>query len=79
MGNLGSLALYLAVLMSALAALHTTMFTWSRATLAMGAYGALPPFLRVDRRTLVPRNGPVLAGLITMVFYVFVTLVSEAR
>ncbi|MGD9618707.1 MAG: APC family permease [Mycolicibacterium sp.] len=79
LGPWAGLLLFLAVFASAIASLQTTFLPAARAMLAMGAYGAFPAkFASVNPRFLVPTYSTVVAGIVTGIFYVFVSMLSEA-
>ncbi len=79
LGGWAGLLLFLAVFASSMASLQTTFLPAARAMLAMGAYGAFPKkFAAVNPRFLVPTYSTVVAGIVTGIFYVVVSLLSEA-
>lgn len=70
--------LVLSVLSSAAASTQTTILPTARTTLAMGAYKALPTsFARIHPRYLTPTVATVWMGVVSIAFYVGLTLVSE--
>jgi amino acid transporter len=70
--------LILSVLSSAAASTQTTILPTARTTLAMGAYKALPSsFARIHPRYLTPTVATVSMGLVSIIFYVGLTMVSE--
>jgi len=70
--------LILAVLSSAVATTQTTILPAARSTLAMGAHKAFPEwFAKVDPRHLTPANATWTFGIISVVWYVTLTLVSD--
>ncbi|HEX6887398.1 MAG TPA: APC family permease [Candidatus Nanopelagicales bacterium] len=70
--------LILSVLSSAAASTQTTILPTARTTLAMGAYRALPgAFARIHPRYLTPTVSTLMMGLVSILFYVGLTAVSE--
>ena len=81
-GALGKIALLLlaaSILTSALASTQTTILQTARTTLAMGVYKALPDsFAKIHRRYLAPTTSTVTVGVVSILFYVLFTLISES-
>jgi amino acid transporter len=72
------LLLILSVLSSAAASTQTTILPTARTTLAMGAYKALPSsFARIHPRYLTPTTSTISMGVVSILFYVGLTMVSE--
>jgi amino acid transporter len=70
--------LILSVLSSAAASTQTTILPTARTTLAMGAYKALPDaFARIHPRYLTPTVSTIAMGVVSIAFYVGLTVVSE--
>jgi amino acid transporter len=70
--------LVLSVLTSASASTQTTILPTARTALSMGAYRAIPDrFARVHPRYLTPVDATLWMGVVSIVFYVGLTLVSE--
>jgi amino acid transporter len=70
--------LILMTLTSAAASTQTTILPTARTTLSMAAYKAIPAvFGRVHTRYLAPTWSTVVMGVVSAVFYVGLTLVSE--
>jgi amino acid transporter len=66
------------VLTSASASTQTTILPTARASLSMGAYRALPrSFSRIHPRYLTPSVSTVWMGIVSIVFYVGLTIVSD--
>jgi amino acid transporter len=77
-GKLMEFLLVLSVLTSASASTQTTILPTARTALSMGAYRAIPErFARVHPRYLTPTDATVWMGLVSIVFYVALTLVSK--
>lgn len=69
--------LILSVLSSASASTQTTILPTARTALAMGAYKALPStFAKIHPRYLTPTVSTIWMGVVSVVFYVGLTLVS---
>jgi amino acid transporter len=78
LGSGWSKLLIIAVLTSASASCQTTILPTSRTTLSMGAQGAIPKyFARIHPRYLTPSTSTLWMGAISIVWYVFLTLVSQ--
>ena len=76
---LGSLhiLLIIAVLTSATAATQTTILPAARVALSMGRRGALPPrFAVIHARNLVPAFATVFAGVLSLIWFVFIEYIS---
>jgi amino acid transporter len=72
------LLLILSVLSSAAASTQTTILPTARTTLAMGAYKALPSsFARIHPTYLTPTVATISMGVVSILFYVMLTMVSE--
>ncbi|MFI8423569.1 APC family permease [Streptomyces sp. NPDC085479] len=70
-------AVELAICVSALSALLTTLISSSRATLSMASHGALPPvFARVHPRHRTPATAALLSGAAAAVLLVLLQLLS---
>ncbi|WP_157536042.1 APC family permease [Kitasatospora mediocidica] len=70
-------AVQLAICLSALSALLTSLISSSRATLSMASHGALPPaFARIHPRHRTPAFGTVFFGATTAVLLVLLQLLS---
>jgi len=80
-GVLGKIALLLlaaSVLTSASASTQTTILKTARTTLSMGVYKALPDwFAKIHRRYLTPTTSTIAVGVVSILFYVLFTLISE--
>ncbi len=69
--------LILSVLSSASASTQTTILPTARTTLAMGAFKALPSsFANIHPRYLTPTVATIWMGVVSIIFYVGMTLVS---
>jgi amino acid transporter len=78
LGSWGSQLLFLAILVSAIASLQTTLLPAARNMLAMGAYHAFPKrFAAVGPHSQVPVFSTVIASVATGAFYTIVTLLSQ--
>jgi len=78
LGRVFEALLIVSVLTSAAACTQTTILPTARGTLSMAAYGALPTsFARIHPRYLTPTVSTVWMGLVSIAFYVGLTLVSE--
>ncbi len=70
--------LILSVLSSASASTQTTILPTARTSLAMGAFKALPSsFANIHPRYLTPTVSTIWMGIVSIAFYVGMTLVSE--
>jgi len=70
--------LILAVLTSAAASTQTTILPTARTALSMGAKGALPKmWARVHPRFQTPTNATIWMGVLSVVFYIALKVVSE--
>jgi amino acid transporter len=70
--------LIIAVLTSAAASTQTTILPTARTSLSMARHGALPKIIgRVNPRHLTPDVSTVGMGIVSVLFYVALTLVSE--
>ncbi len=80
-GVLGKVALLLlaaSILTSALASTQTTILETARTTLSMGVYKALPgSFAKTHARYLTPTTSTIAVGVVSILFYVLFTLISE--
>lgn len=77
-GKILEVLLILSVLSSAAASTQTTILPTARTTLAMGAYKALPSsFANIHAKYLTPTVATVWMGVVSIVFYVGLTLTSE--
>ncbi|MCW2799061.1 MAG: amino acid transporter [Aeromicrobium sp.] len=77
-GHLLEGLLILSVLTSASASTQTTILPTARTTLSMGAYRAIPArFAKIHPRYLTPTDSTVLMGLVSILFYVGMTLISQ--
>jgi amino acid transporter len=75
--NLGKI-LILMTLTSAAASTQTTILPTARTTLSMAAYRAIPRvFARIHTRNMTPTWSTVVMGVVSVVFYVGLTLISE--
>ena len=78
LGSRGSQLLFLAIFVSAVASLQTTLLPAARNMLAMGAYHAFPKrFAAVGPRFQVPVFSTVIASVAAGAFYTIVRLLSE--
>ena len=78
MGSGWAKLLIVAVLTSAIATTQTTILPAARSSLAMGAHKAFPSwFAKVDPRHLTPANATWAFGLLSAVWYIVLTLLSE--
>ncbi|MGZ4399622.1 MAG: APC family permease [Gaiellaceae bacterium] len=78
LGSYGDKLLIIAVLTSASASCQTTILPTSRTTLSMGSHGAIPKyFARIHPRHLTPSTSTIWMGLVSIVWYVFLTFVSQ--
>jgi amino acid transporter len=70
--------LVVAVMVSAISSTQTTILPTARGTLAMAAYRALPSrFGRVHPRWKTPAFSTIVMGVVSVVFYVGLTIISE--
>ena len=70
--------LVIAVMVSAVSSTQTTILPTARGTLAMAAYKALPErFGRVHPRWKTPAFSTIVMGVVSIVFYVGLTIISE--
>jgi amino acid transporter len=70
--------LVVAVMISAVSSTQTTILPTARGTLAMAVYKALPRrFARVHRRYLTPSFSTLVMGVVAIVYYVVLTLISD--
>jgi len=70
--------LIIAVLTSASASTQTTILPGTRAALSMAAHGAAPKaFAAINPRRLTPGYATIWYGVISIVYYVVLTIVSE--
>jgi amino acid transporter len=77
-GKVMETLLIITVLTSASASTQTTILPTARTSLSMGAYRAIPErFARVHPRYLTPTESTIWMGLVSIVFYVGLTLVSS--
>lgn len=79
-GLLGPLAwvLVLSVLISAVSSTQTTILPTARGTLSMAVYKALPaPFKNVHPRYKTPSMSTIVMGIVSTVFYVGMTFISD--
>ncbi len=69
---------FLAIVVSAVSSTQTTILPTARGTLAMGAYKALPRrFTDVHPRYKTPTVSTIVMGVVAIVYYVGLTIVSE--
>ncbi|MGZ7021648.1 MAG: APC family permease [Ilumatobacteraceae bacterium] len=77
-GNIGMLLLSASILTSASASTQTTILPTARTTLSMGVYKALPEsFAKIHRRYLTPSVSTIAMGVVSIIFYVLFTLISQ--
>ena len=77
-GNAFEVLLIISVLTSAAASTQTTILPTARTALSMGAYKALPgKFAQVHPRYLTPSYSTIMMGIVSILFYVILTSVSE--
>ena len=70
--------LIIAVLTSAAASTQTTILPTARTTLSMGRWGAMPARIgHVHPRFMTPTNSTVVMGVLSVAWYVGLTIVSE--
>jgi amino acid transporter len=73
-----SFVLVVSVLVSAVSSTQTTILPTARGTLAMAAYQALPKrFASVHPRFLTPSFSTFVMGVVAIVYYVVMTLISD--
>jgi len=78
LGRVFEALLLISVLTSSAACTQTTILPTARGALSMAAYGALPAsFARIHPRYSTPTVSTVWMGLVSIAFYVGLTLVSE--
>jgi amino acid transporter len=78
LGKVMEVLLIVTVLTSASASTQTTILPTARTSLSMAAYRALPSrFARIHPRYLSPSTSTLWMGIISIVFYVGLTLVSS--
>jgi amino acid transporter len=69
--------LIIAVLTSATAATQTTILPAARSALSMARRGAIPArFGRIHERNLVPGYATVTAGILSLIWFIFIVMVS---
>jgi amino acid transporter len=74
----GDFILIIAVLTSASASTQTTILPTTRTSLSMATSGALPSYFgRIHRRYLTPSTSTIWMGILSIVWYVGLTLISE--
>lgn len=77
-GKALEILLILSVLSSAAASTQTTILPTARTSLAMGAFQALPSsFAKIHPKYLTPTVSTIWMGIVSIVFYVGMTIVSE--
>ncbi|HEX4358824.1 MAG TPA: APC family permease [Pseudonocardia sp.] len=77
-GKLFEALLLISVLTSASASTQTTILPTARTSLSMGVFDALPRrFAKIHPRYLTPTESTVWMGIVSIVFYVGLTLVSS--
>lgn len=70
--------LVIAVLTSAAASCQTTILPATRTMLSMGSHGAAPPALaRIDRKRLTPDFSTWLFGVVSIVWYLLLVIISH--
>jgi amino acid transporter len=78
LGHVMEVLLVITVLTSASASTQTTILPTARTSLSMAAYRAIPSrFARIHPEHLSPSSSTVWMGVISIVFYVGLTLLSE--
>jgi amino acid transporter len=78
LGSAADKLLILVVLTSATASTMTTILPGARTTLSMASHGAIPSiFARVHPRFQTPVWGTVIYGVVSLVWYVGLTMVSQ--
>lgn len=79
LGKIALLMLAASILTSASASTQTTILKTTRTTLSMGAYKALPDsFAKTHPRYLTPSTSTIAVGVVSIIFYVLFTLISES-
>jgi amino acid transporter len=77
-GKFFEVLLIISVLTSASASTQTTIMPTARTSLSMGAYRAIPrSFAKIHPRYLTPSVSTIWMGILSIVFYVGLTLVSQ--
>jgi amino acid transporter len=77
-GKVFEVLLLISVLTSASASTQTTILPTARTSLSMGVFDALPRrFAKIHPRYLTPTESTVWMGIVSIVFYVGLTLVSS--
>jgi amino acid transporter len=77
-GSIFVILLIISVLTSSAASTQTTILPTARAALSMGAYRAIPQrFARIHPKFLTPSYATWAMGIVSIVFYVGLTLISE--
>lgn len=78
LGHVMEVLLVITVLTSASASTQTTILPTARTSLSMAAYRALPArFARIHPTHLTPSSSTIWMGIVSILFYVGLTLVSE--
>lgn len=78
LGHVGQLLLAASILTSASASTQTTILPTARTSLSMAVYKAIPErFARIHPRFLTPTWSTVGMGLVSILFYLLFTLVSQ--
>ncbi len=78
LGHVMEVLLVITVLTSASASTQTTILPTARTSLSMAAYQAMPKrFARIHPRHLSPSSSTLWMGIVSIIFYVGLTLVSE--
>ena len=78
LGHVMEVLLVITVLTSASASTQTTILPTARTSLSMAAYRAIPArFARIHPTHLSPSSSTIWMGVISIIFYVGLTLVSE--
>ena len=77
-GKIGLVLLAASILTSASASTQTTILQTARTTLSMAVYKALPDsFAKIHRRYLTPTTSTIAVGVVSVLFYILFTLISE--
>jgi amino acid transporter len=77
-GHVMEILLNISILTSASASTQTTILPTARTALSMGAYKAIPErFAAVHPRYLTPSDATIWMGLVSILFYVGMTLISS--